>query len=54
VARPESCLEQFEVTLARESQRALTVTLEVGVYVGGSRQTVPDGTFEIHMEELVP
>ena len=54
VPREGSCLEQLQITLARGSQRPLSVDLEVLVRVQGSLQVAPEGTFEIHLEELHP
>jgi len=52
--RPETCVEQFELSLARESKRALNADLGVYVTVLGKAEHQPPGTFQIRAEELVP
>jgi len=54
VPRAESCLEQLEITLARDPQRPVSVDLTVGVSILGAAETEPNGTFEVHLEELAP
>jgi hypothetical protein len=54
VPRAESCLEQLEITLTRESERPLSVELTVLVRIYAYADTEPEGTFEIHLEELAP
>ena len=52
--RPETCIEQFELSLARGSERTLSAALDVGVTISGQAQRQPAGTFQIRVEELVP
>jgi len=50
--RPETCVEQFELTLARESEQPLSAELSVHVTLMGETQREPPGTFQIRAEEL--
>jgi len=50
--RPEACVEQFELTLARESERRLSAELRVYVRLIGETQRQPPGTLQIHVQEL--
>jgi hypothetical protein len=52
---PETCVEQFELSLARKPRRA-ALSVELGVYVSVSGQSEhqPPGTFQIRAQELVP
>jgi hypothetical protein len=52
--RPESCIEQFEFTLARESERPLNAYVHVGVRIAGEQEQQPPGTFQVRVEELPP
>lgn len=53
-ARAESCSEQFEITLRRESQRPLSVQLSVTSFLDGRRKTQPSGVFQLVLEEPAP
>jgi hypothetical protein len=52
--RAERCVAQFEITLARRSQRPLAVELNVAVQLDGRRETEPPGTFQLTLEERAP
>ena len=52
--RPQSCIEQFEITLTRPSHEPLAVDLTAIVYVGGPGQPAPPGTLQVLLEEAAP
>jgi hypothetical protein len=52
--RAESCSEQFELSLRRESQRPLSVELLAIVSLLGTRETQPGGAFQLALEEPAP
>ncbi|HKO91915.1 MAG TPA: hypothetical protein VJU61_12220 [Polyangiaceae bacterium] len=52
--RPEACVEQFELTLGRESKLPLSAQLDVQVRLIGETQRRPAGTFQLRAEELAP
>lgn len=54
VPRAESCSEQLEITLTRESQRPLSVELSVVVFIDGTRKTQPSGVFALALAEPAP
>ena len=52
--RAESCIEQFEFTLARESERPLNAYVHLRVKIWGEQEQQPPGTFQVRVEELPP
>ena len=50
--RAAACVEQFEVTLARESERPLTLDLTLNVALVGLQAEEPPGTFNVALEEV--
>jgi hypothetical protein len=52
--RPETCVERFELSLARDSERTLSGELAVEVTVVGETQRQPPGTIQIRLQELAP
>lgn len=52
--RPKSCIEQFEITLTRQSQEPLTVDLTALVEVAGPEGYDPSGTLQVFLTESAP
>lgn len=53
--REETCLDQFEITLARESESPLQAQLLVRTNVFGQQEKRPrGGTFAVSLEEVAP
>lgn len=52
--RPKSCVEQFEITLTRQSQEPLTVDLTALVQVVGPEGSEPFGTLQVFLIERAP
>lgn len=50
--RAASCVEQLEVTLARESERPLTLDLTLNVALAGSHEEEPPGAFSVALVEV--